>query len=130
MQPLVRLGKHDCRCSPLHGNIGKMYLSQRHNDGLPSSGIEPIVDNLADATLFSEPLSYTAASWYISLKCLSQGYTARHASVGIEPSTLLLQLLVGANKLSYTVAFAVGRFQNISGKISQYFCEKMMFLVY
>ena len=51
------------------------YLSQGHNDALPSLGTEPRVDNFAIANLRFHPLRCTAASWDDSVKRPSQGHS-------------------------------------------------------
>ena len=94
MQRLVRLNYHNGYISwPRHGGIGVKCLSQGHNDTLPSSGRKPRADDLAIANLPYNPLSCTAASWDISVKCLSQEQRVGPI-VGIELATL--QLIFGA----------------------------------
>ena len=51
-------------------------FSQRLSDTLRNSGTKPKVDNFAVANLRSYPLRCTAASWDISIKCLSQEHNS------------------------------------------------------
>ena len=57
-------------------SVGVKCVCQRHSDTLHSLGTEPRVDSLAVANLRSYPLSSTATSMDISVKCLSQGHSS------------------------------------------------------